>query len=70
MVEKIEVIHGASAIHGLGATDGIFNFITRRPSGNKLDQNFYVQVTMPTNDAGSDTLSYRSNYGLRGSQND
>jgi iron complex outermembrane receptor protein len=70
MVEKIEVIHGASAIHGLGATGGIINFITRRPSGNKLDQNFDVQVTMPTNDAGSDTLSYRSNYGLRGSQND
>lgn len=70
MVEKIEVIHGASAIHGLGATGGIINFITRRPSGNKLDQNADVQVTMPTNDAGSDTLSYRTNYGLRGSQND
>lgn len=70
MVEKIEVIHGASAIHGLGATGGMINFITRRPSGNKLDQDINVQVTMPTSDIGSDTLGYRTNYGLRGSQDD
>ncbi|WP_220347867.1 TonB-dependent receptor plug domain-containing protein [Alkalilimnicola ehrlichii] len=30
MVERIEVIHGASAEHGLGATGGIINFVTRR----------------------------------------
>ena len=70
MVEKIEIIHGASAIHGLGATGGMINFITRRPSNNKLDQNFDVQMTMPTSDLGSDTLSYRTNYGLSGSQDD
>jgi iron complex outermembrane recepter protein len=70
MVERIEVIHGASAIHGLGATGGIINFITRRPTSNKLDQNAGVQVTMPTSEVGKDTLGYRSNYGLRGSQND
>ncbi len=70
MVEKIEIIHGASAIHGLGATGGMINFITRRPSGNKLDQDINVQVTMPTSDIGSDTLGYRTNYGLRGSQDD
>ena len=28
MVERIEVIHGASAEHGLGATGGIINFVT------------------------------------------
>ena len=30
MVERIEVIYGASAEHGLGATGGIINYITRR----------------------------------------
>ena len=70
MVERIEVIHGASAIHGLGATGGIINFITRRPTSNTLDQNMNVQVTMPTSEADKDTLGYRSSYGLQGSQND
>jgi iron complex outermembrane receptor protein len=70
MVEKIEIIHGASAIHGLGATGGMINFITRRPSGNKLDQHVDVQVTMPTSNIGSDTLGYRTNYGMSGSQDD
>jgi len=70
MVERIEVIHGASAIHGLGATGGIINFITRRPTANKLDQNMSVQMTTPTSELDKDTLGYRTNYGLRGSQND
>ncbi len=68
MVEKIEIIHGASAIHGLGATGGMINFITRRPSNNSFDQHVDVQVTMPTSNIGSDTLGYRTNYGLSGSQ--
>ncbi len=33
MVERIEVIHGASAEHGLGATGGIINYVTKRPDG-------------------------------------
>lgn len=70
MVERIEVIHGASAIHGLGATGGIINFITRRPTANTLDQNMNVQVTMPTSEVDKDTLGYRTSYGIQGSQND
>ena len=70
MVERIEVIHGASAIHGLGATGGIINFITRRPSGNKIEQDFNIQTTMPTSEVGKDTLGYRTSYGLRGNHND
>lgn len=31
VVERIEVISGANAIQGLGATGGIVNFVTRRP---------------------------------------
>ncbi|MTI63941.1 TonB-dependent receptor [Methylophaga sp.] len=70
MVERIEVIHGASAIHGLGATGGIINFITRRPTTNKLDQNMNVQMTSPTSEVDGDTFGYRTSYGLRGSQKD
>ena len=38
MVERIEVIHGASAEHGLGATGGIINYVTRRPASGTLRQ--------------------------------
>lgn len=31
VVERIEVINGANAIQGLGATGGIINFVTRKP---------------------------------------
>ena len=48
MVERIEVIHGASAEHGLGATGGIINFVTRRPEGTDLRQHIGVGVSAPT----------------------
>jgi iron complex outermembrane recepter protein len=48
MVDRIEVIHGASAIHGLGATGGVINFITRRPQDGSFKQYLSVQSTMPT----------------------
>ncbi|WP_104205367.1 TonB-dependent receptor [Billgrantia saliphila] len=38
MVERIEVLHGASAEHGLGATGGIINFVTRRAEPGEINQ--------------------------------
>ncbi len=35
-IERIEVISGASAIYGGGATGGIINIITRQPEGDKI----------------------------------
>jgi iron complex outermembrane recepter protein len=70
MVERVEVIHGASAIHGLGATGGIINFITRRPSQDTLKQSMNVQMTTPTGEFGDETSGYRSDYNLSGSKND
>lgn len=32
VVERVEVIHGANAIHGLGASGGIINLITKKPA--------------------------------------
>lgn len=68
MVERIEVIHGASAIHGMGATGGIINFITRRPEGEGMNQRVSVQTTLPTSDAGSDTVSYKASYRVDGNK--
>ncbi len=34
MIERIEIIHGANAMHGLGAQGGIINYITKKPSGD------------------------------------
>ncbi|WP_431685504.1 TonB-dependent receptor [Hahella sp. NBU794] len=70
MVERIEVIHGANAIHGLGATGGIINFITRRPSGVELKQHAGVQVTTPARKLDSDTLGYKLDYRVEGAQQD
>jgi len=67
MVERIEVIHGASAIHGLGATGGIINYITKRPTADTMKQHMSVSTTMPTDKANSDTIGYRADYSLLGS---
>lgn len=69
MVERIEVIHGASAIHGLGATGGIINFITKRPTANTLKQHASISTTMPTSEVSDETMGYRSEYSILGSQN-
>ncbi len=45
MVERIEVIHGASAEHGLGATGGIINYVTKRPEGAGVRQHAGISLT-------------------------
>lgn len=68
MVERIEVIHGASAIHGLGATGGIINFITKSNSSEELKQDISVQMTAPTERISSDTMSYKLSYQIQGAK--
>tara|TARA_R110001599_G_scaffold179411_2_gene372033 strand:- start:27637 stop:29757 length:2121 start_codon:yes stop_codon:yes gene_type:complete len=68
MVERIEVIHGATAVHGLGATGGIINFITKSTRSNSLKQHVDVQMTTPTDEINSDTLAYKIGYQAEGSQ--
>ncbi|RNF69838.1 TonB-dependent receptor [Marinomonas rhizomae] len=70
MVERIEVIHGATAVHGLGATGGIINFITKSTRSNELKQHVDVQMTTPTDEISKDTLSYKIGYQAEGSQGD
>ncbi|WP_421848109.1 TonB-dependent receptor plug domain-containing protein [Marinomonas sp.] len=70
MVERIEVIHGATAVHGLGATGGIINFITKSTRSNELKQHVDVQLTTPTDEISNDTLSYKIGYQAEGSHDD
>lgn len=68
MVERIEVIHGASAEHGLGATGGIINYVTRRAEAGELNQHAAVRMTAD-NEFHSEGLGYKLDYqvsGLRG----
>jgi iron complex outermembrane receptor protein len=67
MVERIEVIHGASAEHGLGATGGIINYVTRRPQSGTLRQHAGVSFTAPT-DYESEGLGYKLDYRVEGNQ--
>ena len=65
MVERIEVIHGASAEHGLGATGGIINFVTRKPDSGSVNQSVSAQITSDDN-VKSDGQGYKLNYRVSG----
>jgi len=67
MVERIEVIHGASAEHGLGATGGIINYVTRRPASGSLRQHAGISFTAPT-DYQSEGLGHKLDYRVEGTQ--
>lgn len=66
MVERIEVIQGANAMNGLGATGGTINLITRRPEPGAVNQHLGVQTTVPTSGLDGDTTSYRADYRISG----
>lgn len=69
MVERIEVIHGASAEHGLGATGGIINYVTKEPDGDTLSQ--HAGISLSTDDRfRSNGLGHRLNYRASGRQGD
>ncbi|WP_019529225.1 TonB-dependent receptor [Dasania marina] len=65
VLERIEVIHGANAIHGLGASGGIINLITKKPT-EELQQSIRLETYFQEDDVG-DSLGYGVNYGFSGS---
>ncbi|HLD65673.1 MAG TPA: TonB-dependent receptor, partial [Pseudomonas sp.] len=69
MVERIEVIHGASAEHGLGATGGIINYVTRRPQAGTLRQHIGTSLEA-SDDFDGDGLGYKLDYRVEGNQGD
>lgn len=68
LVERIEVIQGANAMNGLGATGGTINLITRRPEPGAVNQHFGVQTTVPTSELRGETTGYRTDYRVSGSK--
>ncbi|GFE82225.1 TonB-dependent receptor [Steroidobacter agaridevorans] len=62
VLSRVEVLHGANAIHGLGASGGIINLITKRPS-EKFEQNVRVDSTFQTEDVG-ESADYGVTYSL------
>lgn len=61
-VERVEVVFGANAIQGLGATGGIVNYITvSPPTDGRFEQRLSVSTTV--DDGFSDNgAGYRANY--------
>lgn len=63
MIERIEVIHGANALQGLGASGGIINIITKRAPRQNGDS--FQDVTAAASTAlphESDSTGYRGSY--------
>lgn len=69
MVERIEVIHGASAEHGLGANGGLINFVTRRAEGGGISQHAGISLTTD-DDFQSGGLGNKLDYRISGQQGD
>ncbi|MCK0744291.1 TonB-dependent receptor [Chromohalobacter nigrandesensis] len=69
MVERIEVIHGASAEQGLGATGGIINYVTKRPEGAGISQHVGVSLTSG-DDFESEGFGHKLDYRLSGQTRD
>ena len=62
MIERVEVIFGANAIQGLGATGGIINYVTVNPPPHgKLTQRASLSTTTG-NDFDGDGIGWRGHY--------
>ena len=64
VLERVEVIHGANAIHGMGASGGIINLITRTPS-DEFQQSVRVETALQPEDVG-ESAAYNGSYSLSG----
>src|SRR3546814_2666774 len=63
MIERIEVIHGANALQGIGASGGIINIITKRApredGATFHDISIGASTALPSEDDGA---GYRGSY--------
>lgn len=58
VIERVEVIKGATAIYGNGAEGGLINYITKKPASGKVIGG-YSQIGLTGNTKGDSTLGYR-----------
>lgn len=59
IIERIEVVSGASAIYGLGATGGIINYISKTPRKMGTEQRLDAKVMTQFKD---DSLGWKTGY--------
>jgi len=62
VIERVEVLHGANAIHGMGASGGVINLITRKPS-DQLEQSIRFSTGFQTEDVG-ESADYGASYSV------
>jgi iron complex outermembrane receptor protein len=62
VVARVEVLHGANAIHGLGASGGIINLITKKPT-EELQQSVRLDSTFQSEDI-AESADYGVNYSI------
>ncbi|SEN13741.1 iron complex outermembrane recepter protein [bacterium A37T11] len=68
VIERVEVIKGATAIYGNGADGGLINYITKTPHTEKKVGG-YTQAGLTGNTEGDSTIGYRFSQQLFGKPN-
>lgn len=58
VIEKVEVIRGATAIYGQSGAGGVINFVTRRPTGEGVQATTQVGIGSSLSKIASNSLSY------------
>ncbi|PWF43642.1 TonB-dependent receptor [Massilia glaciei] len=61
IIERIEVINGASAVQGMGATGGIINYITKSPRANGTTHGVNIRASTQFR---SDNLDWKTGYSI------
>jgi iron complex outermembrane receptor protein len=61
IIERVEVINGASAMQGMGATGGIVNYITRSPKAEGTTHSINVRLASQLR---HDSLDWKTGYTL------
>ncbi|WP_342118244.1 TonB-dependent receptor [Pseudoduganella sp. OTU4001] len=62
IIERVEVINGASAMQGMGATGGIVNYITKSPKAEGTSQSVNVRLSSQLR---HDSLDWKTGYTLQ-----
>ena len=69
-IERVEIISGATAVYGAGATGGVINIITKRGLDQDTRFNSKVGMTLNTQDTDSDGFTYFGSQTVSGMSGD
>lgn len=69
-IERVEIISGATAVYGAGATGGVINIITKRGLDQETRFNTKVGMTFNTEEPDSDGFTYFASQSVAGQASD